>query len=289
MVFAREINGARSWIEIGGFRLQPSEFAKFVTGLALAKYMTLPQFRSRLLFPKLMAGAIVALPGALIILQGDAGSALVFGAFAFVLYRENVLPGWILFGGFAAAALFILPLSLQREEDMIFYLFVPILSITLFTILLSKDKSPVRVSAILMIGLAICLYTWSVRLIFDNFLEPHQKNRILILVDPNIDEKGRNERYNLNQSLIAIGSGGFSGKGFLEGTQTELGYVPEQSTDFIFCTVGEERGWLGSLITIGLFMTLLFRLIIMAERQKDKFARIYGYSVASVIFLAFCY
>ena len=124
-------------------------------------------------------------------------------------------------------------------------------------------------------------------MIFDNFLEPHQKNRILILVDPNIDEKGRKERYNLNQSLIAIGSGGFSGKGFLEGTQTELGYVPEQSTDFIFCTVGEERGWIGSLITIGLFMALLYRLIIMAERQKDKFARIYGYSVASIIFLHF--
>ena len=127
MLFAREINGARSWIEVGGFRFQPSEFAKFVTGLALAKYMTLPQFRSKKLFSKLMSGAVVAIPAGLIILQGDAGSALVFGAFAFVLYRENVLPAWILFGGFAAAALFIIPLSLQREEDMIFYLFVPIL------------------------------------------------------------------------------------------------------------------------------------------------------------------
>lgn len=287
MVFAREINGARSWIEVAGFRLQPSEFAKFATALALARYMTMPQFKPKQLMPKLIAGLIVVIPAGLIILQHDVGSALVFGTFALVLYRENALPTWILLGGFLALALFIIPLSLQREEDMVYYLYVPILSITLFIILFMRDKSPSKVGAILLIGLAICLYTWSVRSIFDNFLEPHQKNRILILVDPDIDEKGLKERYNLNQSLIAIGSGGFWGKGYLEGTQTELGYVPEQSTDFIFCTVGEEHGWKGSLFIIALFMALLYRLIVMAERQKDKFARIYGYAVASVIFLHF--
>ncbi len=286
ILFGKEIKGSRSWFEVGGFRIQPSEFAKFITGLALAKYLSTPGVQARKLYHRIIAGLFVAIPAGLIVLQGDAGSALVFSAFGLVLYREKVVPNWILFGGIIAGVLFILALSVPSQR-IINYLIVPVATIVLLTILGLKNKSPRMLTLILIAGLLVCTYIFSVNYIFKHFLEPHQKDRIMVLVDPDVDPDGRGVRWNLKQSLIAIGSGGIRGKGFLKGTQTELGYVPEQSTDFIFCTVGEEHGWIGSAITVGLFVFLLYRLVMIAERQRDKFVRIYGYSVASIIFFHF--
>ncbi|MEO1653606.1 MAG: rod shape-determining protein RodA [Bacteroidota bacterium] len=287
MLFAREIKGARSWIEIGGFRLQPSEFAKFATALALAKYLTTPQKRLRRLLRRVIAGFIIFLPAALIVLQGDAGSALVFSAFALVLYRENLIPGWVLIGGILMATLFVLTLSFKETDLIVRYLIVPVAAATLIALILLRRKSYLGNLMILGVGGMIGLFIFSVDYIFTEVLEPHQKDRIMVLIDPDVDPQGRGIRWNMKQSLIAIGSGGLWGKGYLQGTQTELGYVPEQSTDFIFCTVGEEHGWMGSLVVISLYMFLLYRLLLMAERQRDKFARVYGYSVASILFFHF--
>lgn len=280
---AREINGSRSWINLpGGFGLQPAEFAKFATALALAKFMSTPTTKSNKNEFQMILGAIIGLPILLILLQGDDGSALVFSAFIFVLYREGIIPHWILFSIIGTAILFILALSIVN----LMYLILPVLTITLVFIIFSR-KNYKHLWLTLSIATLVIFFVFSAKYIFTNVLKPHQKARILVLIEPEAYSKGDAVRYNLEQSKIAIGSGGLWGKGFLEGTQTKLDFVPEQSTDFIFCTVGEEHGWVGSFALVLLFMLLLYRIILIAERQKDKFARIYGYSVASIIFFHF--
>ena len=278
LVFGREINGARSWLEIGAFRIQPSEFAKFATALALAKFMSTQNFKLRNVRNQLILFAIIGIPAALTVLQGDLGTAMIFGAFVLVLFREGMSPV-LLIAGAVTAALFILTLLVPQTV-----LLISIGVIGVIWILLTR-KTFKRVMTTIGVFVMIMALVKGVDFAFENVLRPHQQKRIMVLLNPNTDPLGAG--WNVTQSKIAIGSGGMSGKGFLSGTQTKFDFVPEQSTDFIFCTIGEEHGWVGSLILISLFVALLLRVIGIAERQKQKFTRIYGYSVASLLFFHF--
>ncbi len=278
MLFAREINGARSWIQIGQFSLQPSELAKFATALALARYMSAQDFKIKKVRNQVGITFIIGLPMALIVLQGDLGTALVFSAFILVLFREGMSPV-LLIAGISMAALFILTLLMKQTT-----LFISIGVIGL-VVILASEKTFKRIAIIIAGVLLIAVTIKGIDYAFYKILKPHQQNRILVLLNPNIDPLGAG--WNVTQSKIAIGSGGLSGKGFLKGTQTKFDFVPEQSTDFIFCTIGEEHGWIGSLVLISLFITLLLRIIYIAERQKQRFTRIFGYAVASILFLHF--
>jgi len=278
LAFGKEIAGSRSWFQIGSFSLQPSEFAKVATALALAKYLSgletdLGSFRTRLasLF-------FMLLPAALILLQPDTGSALVFTSFMLVLFREG-MSGTLLFVGVVVAVLFILALLFNK------FIIIGVLAANTALVLYLYPYLRRKWVLVAGIFLLTSAYIFSVDYAFENVLEPHQKKRINVLLGIEKDIHGAG--YNVNQSKIAIGSGGFSGKGFLKGTQTKFDFVPEQSTDFIFCTIGEEWGFLGSFAVIALFMGLLARLVILAERQRSKFSRIYGYAVASIIFFHF--
>lgn len=273
--FARDVKGSFGWIDIGNFKLQPAEFAKFATCMALAKYLSTLDIRFQDLRTKVISSLIIGIPAVIILLQNDTGSALVFGAFIFVLYREG-LSGNILLLGLVCIALFILALLVQKS-----ILFGIILSIAfLFLLLIRRNKKNIMIvvaGAVFAIGIV-----YSVDYIYNEVLQVHQRTRIDVLLGKEDDLKGAG--YNVNQSKIAIGSGGLLGKGFLKGTQTKYDFVPEQSTDFIFCTVGEEWGFVGSFIVLGLFLSLLLRIIYVAERQRSQFSRIYGYGVASILF-----
>jgi rod shape determining protein RodA len=271
-----EVKGSRSWIGVGSFRIQPAEFAKFATNLALAKFLSNINVKFELLSTKLKAAAIFAVPALIIILQNETGSALVYGAFVLVLYREG-LSGNILLIGVAMVVLFIAALLV---DEWILLVILGVLAAGTF-IFIRFRRSNILVVLGLLIGAGA--YVHSVDYTFTNILEPHQKKRINVLLGKEVDPKGAG--YNVNQSMIAIGSGGLYGKGYLNGTQTKYNYVPEQSTDFIFCTVGEEWGFAGSIIVLGLFVVLLLRIIFLAERQRSAFTRIYGYGLASIIFL----
>tara|TARA_B110000116_G_scaffold154155_1_gene133287 strand:- start:4677 stop:5939 length:1263 start_codon:yes stop_codon:yes gene_type:complete len=270
--------GAISWFNIGNYKFQPSEFAKFATILALAKYLNTHGIKLQSFQTKLKSFLIISLPLLLITLQNDLGTALVFLSLILVLYREG-LSGNILFIGLVAAILFIVTLFLNK------FIFIGILvAISLLLFLFSRRKK--KEFIVILSGLVMAVsFVFSVSYIFSNILAPHQVERINILLGREIDPHGAG--YNLIQSKIAIGSGGFFGKGFLEGTQTRFDFVPEQSTDFIFCTIGEEWGFFGSLIFIVVFVALLIRIINLAERQRSTFCRIYGYGVASVLFVHF--
>ena len=276
---AREVNGARSWIEIGAFRFQPAEFSKFATALAVAKFAGSTSFRMGRFKDMAILGVLVGLPALLIIVQGDMGTALVFSVFIVVLFREG-LSAWPIILGFAMAVIFLLALMIPDH----LYLWLGTGIIALIFIFFNR-KSPRRIVTIVIIALVTSGMFEGVDYAFNNFLKPHQQNRILVLLNPNIDPLGVG--WNVTQSKIAIGSGGFGGKGYLHGTQTTFDFVPEQSTDFIFCTIGEEHGWIGSLVLIVLFTTLFMRIIFLAERQKWAFVRIYGYSVSSIHFFHF--
>ena len=273
-----EIAGNKSWFTIGTFRLQPSEFTKFTTALAVAKYFSTNTVRLDRLNDQIKASVWVLLPIALIILQGDVGTAMVFASFVFVYYREG-LPTFYLITGVSAAAIFILTLMIDQT-----YLLYGLTAITAIAIALNFKK--VKTVFLIIIGALIVAGTiLSVDYTVSNVLKPHQQNRLKALINPDADPLGYG--WNVTQSKIAIGSGGTFGKGFLEGTQTKFDFVPEQSTDFIFCTIGEEHGWMGSFLLVFLFLLLMIRIIQVAERQKDGFARIYGYAVAGIFFIHF--
>lgn len=337
---ATDIKGSRSWLVFGPVSLQPAEFAKFATALAIAKAMgvyrfNLLEWRS---FVRILG--IVFIPMALILLQKETGSALVFLAFFLVLYREG-MSGFIIFSGFCAVLYFVLSIRFGNvlwlnETSMGEYLVLLFIIAVVLFLLYNDKKGRSRNNkyvlpgtiGILVLSLIIAPYiqvyklTWialaliaalvvytfflffkyltknylliilfafcslgflySVDYVFDEILEPHQKIRIEVALGIIDDPSGAG--YNVNQSKIAIGSGGFMGKGYLNGTQTKLKYVPEQDTDFIFCTIGEEKGFVGSFLVLALFFTLIVRLIFLAERQRSAFYRIYGYAVASIIF-----
>ncbi|TDO04710.1 rod shape-determining protein RodA [Sunxiuqinia elliptica] len=329
LLFGTKVKGATSWFQIGGFAIQPAEFVKFTTALALAKYMSTHSFKMEKISSLLIIGAILALPVALIFLQNDTGSALVISVFILVLFREG-LSGVVLFLAFVAALIFILTLVLSPFHAIIilsigallFHYFIRqqlpetlkalgiytslsaaflfggsifkleiapvqlLLSSTIISVIIfgvySLRHRLYNMLTILGIYLGLVFFTFSVDYVFNNILEPHHQARINEVLGIESDPLGIG--YNVNQSKIAIGSGGFSGKGFLNGTQTKFDFVPEQSTDFIFCTVGEEWGFIGTTSVLILFLTLLLRLIYLAERQRSTFSRVYGYSVACILF-----
>lgn len=278
LIFGKTVSGSKSWFEIGGFGMQPAEFAKFATALALAKYLSTLNIDMSKLKTKLTAAAIVLLPSLLILLQNDTGSAIVYLAFVFVLFREGLSGMFIILGG-AIAVLFVLTLKFGEYSVLI--------ALSAFAILLffSFRKIKKQFGTLLVFYLFSLAVVFSVNFAFEKVLEPHQKKRIHVMLGIEEDKQGAG--YNVNQSKIAIGSGGFAGKGFRQGMLTRYNFVPEQTTDFIFCTVGEEWGFLGVTVVISLFTALLLRLIMLAERQRSKFSRIYGYGVASIIFFHF--
>lgn len=271
----REVNGARAWFEIGSFRLQPAEFMKFATCLMVAYYFSNTDVTIQKNKTKFAIAAIILLPIAIIILQHDTGSALVYFSFIFVLYREGLSIAYLVYGGLA---ILVVVMTLLINEWAVS---VGVISIgTLYTIFSRKIITGFKRAA--LIGIPALLLIFSVNYAFDNILEAHQRQRINVLLGKVEDFRGAG--YNVHQSLIAIGSGGFWGKGFLQGTQTKFDFVPEQSTDFIFCTIGEEYGFLGSLALLSLYSALLIRILMVAERQSSRFSRVYGYGVASILF-----
>jgi rod shape determining protein RodA len=334
---APDIKGSRSWLVLGPVRIQPAEFAKFATALAVAKVMSVYKFE--LLNLRSMASllGLIFLPALLIILQKETGSALVFLAFFLVLYREG-MPGAILFSGFIAVLFFVLEIRFATDVwdrtpvgeflvlvviilsmtgllynyvkgrrnvkyllygvigvsfvSCIAYQFIPfnmcwaalalIAGITLFLLYLFIKYRAFHYLWIVVFAVCSLGFLYSVDYVFDEVLEPHQQTRIQVALGVIDDPSGAG--YNVNQSKIAIGSGGILGKGYLNGTQTKLKYVPEQDTDFIFCTIGEEKGFIGASVVMLLFLILILRLIFMAERQRATFHRVYGYCVAGILF-----
>ena len=277
LVVGRNVGGNQAWISLGGgFRLQPSELAKFATCLLLARYLS--GTNVRVTDPKsfLIAGAIIGFPMLLIMLQSDAGSTLVFSSLLFVLYREGISPYFLILEGLFIA-LFVLTLKLNNLWLIVGGLIVVAL-IILYLFRRNRKQIPV-----ILTGLAICIaFVFSVNFLYTKVLKPHQKVRIDIVLGITKDVKGKG--YNVNQSKIAIGSGKFWGRGYMQGTQTKYSFVPEQSTDFIFCTVGEEWGFAGATVVLGLYLFLVLRIVRIAERQRSSFSRIYAYGIASVIF-----
>jgi len=278
LLFGKTVAGSRSWFQLGSFAIQPAEFAKFTVALALAKYLSISNIDLYLMKTRIYAIAIIITPAFLILLQNDTGSALVYFSFIIVLFREG-LSGMIIIVGIIMTVLFLL--TLLFSEVIVIAALTLILVISMF---LSKSilKNWKQVMVIFFLSTA---FIYSVNYTFDNVLEPHQKKRINVLLGIEEDLKGAG--YNVNQSMIAIGSGGLTGKGFRKGMLTRYQFVPEQSTDFIFCTVGEEWGFAGVSVVILLFLTLFIRIVWLAERQRSVFSRIYGYGVVSILFFHF--
>jgi rod shape determining protein RodA len=329
LVAGKEINGARAWFEVGPFSIQPSEFAKFATGLALASFLN-SRGQTGGMGVMITSIAIIMAPVLLIALQPDMGSVVTYFAFFIVLFREGLSIHFFI-SAILALALFLLVLLFGNVPVAIGLIVVALIVLLVFSgyaltlralgVLLvagavsyaaghylaglgtgiiiiiavvlagvvyawyvyrRRLANPAVIYAFLLGGL---LYLFTVDYVFHNVLQPHQQTRISIMLGMEADPYG--EGYNLNQSLISIGSGGFAGKGYLNGTQTKFKFVPEQSTDFIFCTVGEEWGFIGSTVVIGLYVWLLLRLVMLAERQRTTFVRAYGYSVFALFLVHF--
>lgn len=277
-IIGKEVGGNKAWLGIGSFGVQPSEFAKFATALAVAKFMGSVGFKMDQLKNQVILFVMIGVPMLLILLQKDTGTALVFTVFTLVFFREGMSPLLIILG-VIAAIIFILTLLINE-----YYLFTAVGVILISAIMLGKKK-PKRIAYLSAGAVLVCGMIFSVDYVVNNVLKPHQQNRVKALINPDADPLGYG--WNVTQSKIAIGSGGLAGKGFLKGTQTKFDFVPEQSTDFIFCTIGEEHGWLGSLFTMALFICLMLRVIYIAERQRNRFARVFGYSVACIFFFHF--
>ena len=278
LLFGKTVAGSKSWFEIGSFAIQPAEFAKFATALALAKYLSKLNIDLRVLKNKLVAITILAVPAVLILLQNDTGSALVYFAFVLVLFREG-LSGLIIIAGILMAVLFTTTIIWGEV-----YVSAVLVLLTALGLLVNRRLRKIRMPVIAILALSV-VFVFSVNYAFQHILEPHQRVRIQVMLGLKKDIHGAG--YNVNQAKIAIGSGGLNGKGFRKGMLTQNHFVPEQSTDFIFCTVGEERGFIGSTVLILLFLALMIRIIVLAERQRSAFSRIYGYGVASVLFFHF--
>lgn len=280
LVVGSTTKGARSWLGIGDFGIQPSEFAKIGTALALAKFLSAINVDMNNWQTKLTAIGIVFLPMTMVLLQNDTGSALVFLSFIFVLFREG-LSSYVLILGAGAIVLFVLALLLNP-----YILIISLAIIALISYLIIHRRNR-KAKFIYFFGIFVfcSLVVLGVEFGYNEVLESHQKDRIEVLLGKKQDYKGVG--YNVNQSKIAIGSGGMFGKGFLQGTQTKFNFVPEQDTDFIFCTIGEEWGFVGSVIIVFMFVWLCVKIIKVAERQRSNFARIYGYGIAGIIFFHF--
>jgi rod shape determining protein RodA len=273
-IWGKEINGAKAWLEIGGIRLQSSEFGKVGTSLFLAAYMSRYNFSFKYWRHRLAVFAIVALPFGLTMMQKDTGTALVFTSFLIMLYREGLSAKYLLLvlgvGISAVLGLVTNPVLLVSG--------IALAALMSYYFFYSKKFLWVHVA----LGVLFCTTALGMDYIVDRVLKPHQRNRIYAALNPEIDPQGLN--WNTLQSKIAIGSGGFSGKGFLQGTQTKFDFVPQQDTDFIFCTIGEETGWLGSALFLVLMFAFLAQLTYLAENSKSPFARVFGYGTVSILF-----
>ena len=278
LIFAREVNGAKAWLEFGPIKFQASELAKLATALTLAKYINDYNVKFDKLKTYFTTYGLLIVPIVFIAMQPDPGTILVFSSFLIAFYREGMDPSIIVIG-IIAGFFFILTMAFSKTILIISVFLLGFLIIGLATYTFRKALL-VFFSMFLIVG-----YIFSVDKIMTDVLKPHHQNRIRVLLDPTIDPLGVG--WNIRQAKIAIGSGGIFGKGFLEGTQTKYDFVPEQSTDFIFCTIAEEHGWMGSFVLIVLYMALLLRIIFVAERQKFRFTRVYGYLVAGILFLHF--
>lgn len=276
--FGKTINGATSWYVIGGISIQPAEFAKVATALALAKYLGDIQTSIKVFSNQIKAFILIILPALIILPQPDAGSAIVYSAFLFPLYREG-LSGIYLAAGFAAVVVFVFTLLLGP-----LYVAIGLIILGVLSLFQKRAKRPNYILLTLGLITAVGL-SYSVDYIFENVFEQRHRDRFNIVLGKEVDSRGIG--YNTNQSEIAIGSGGWLGKGWTEGTQTKGQFVPEQHTDYIFSTVGEEWGFFGTSLVILLFVLLLVRLLYLAERQKSQAYRIYGYSVVGIIFIHF--
>ncbi|MGK6352864.1 rod shape-determining protein RodA [Parapedobacter sp. DT-150] len=279
LIVGRNVGGNQAWIPIGSFRLQPSEFAKLATCLLLARYLSANSNKNPNLKTLFFGSAIVLFPVVLVLLQPDTGSALAFFALVFIFYREGYISGpWLLIGALCIL-LFVLTLAFNQWGVIGAVAVICGLGIYYFR---KKRKVIAMLIALFVLSSA---YVFCVEFVYANVLQSHQRNRIDVILGKIDDPRGQG--YNLNQSMIAIGSGQFWGKGYLQGTQTKYNFVPEQSTDFIFCTIGEEWGFVGSMIVISIYLTLLLRIVNIAERQRTALARIYAYGVACILFFHF--
>lgn len=273
-----EISGAKAWIKIGSFSIQPTEFMKVATALALAKFFNEGKTSSERRYGWLIALGLIGIPVVVVMLQHDAGSALVFASFVILFYREGLSAELLLVGLIAAfLAVFTLVLNETYAVALLTAVFI------FFMVKNRTQKKKIRRNIIIYI--ISILFCFSVNMIYENVFEPHQKERIDTIFGKTSDPKGAD--FNLNQSKIAIGSGGMFGKGYLKGTQTKLKFVPEQSTDFIFCAIGEEWGFMGTLVVFGLFTMLIVRILSLAEKQRAPFTRYYGYGIAGIIIVHF--
>ncbi|WP_317172673.1 rod shape-determining protein RodA [Hymenobacter polaris] len=279
LVIARPIAGSRSWLEFGPVRLQPAEFAKFTTALAASRFMASINLRQQNWRDQAVLAGLTLVPVALILASNETGQALVFAALLLAYFREGMSPLILLL---LAAGGVILLLALLVPKLWLVGGFTVVLAVAF---LLNAKLWRHHLILSLSTWAAVIGMVFGVNFFFNHVLQPHQRQRIEMLIDPGKDPLGKG--WNVTQSKIALGSGGWLGKGFLNGTQTKFDFVPEQSTDFIFCTVGEEWGWAGSTLVIGLYMALLWRILLVAERQKSVFGRTYGYCVASVLFVHF--
>lgn len=277
LFIGKEVSGSKSWIGVGEFGIQPAEFAKFATLMALAKFLGNINIKMDDVKTKVICAAIIVLPMILIFFEHETGVALVYSCFILVMYREG-LSGNILLLGVTMGFLFLLALLINV------FVLIGVLCFLCFLLFMVIRKTIQNAIVVVVIFILSSISVYSVQFAFEK-LEPHQKKRINVFLGKESDKKKAG--YNVNQSLIAIGSGGVIGKGYLQGTQTKYDFVPEQSTDFIFCTVGEEFGFVGSAVVVSLFLFLLIRIVQVAERQRSPFSRIYGYGVASVIFFHF--
>ena len=273
-----EINGAKSWIKIGSFSLQPTEFMKVATALAMAKFMQEGKTANERRYVWVAQIALITLPILVALLQHDAGSALVFFSFIILFYREGLSAEFLVLGIIAA----ILAYITLKFNEIYSIAWITVVFIV-FMILNRTEKKKIRRNVI--VYLASIVFVFSVYFLYDHGLEPHQRSRIDTILGKTSDPLGAD--FNLNQSKIAIGSGGFFGKGYLHGTQTKLNFVPEQSTDFIFCAIGEEWGFFGTLVVFGLFGALIFRILKLSEKQRNPFVRYYGYGIAGIFAIHF--
>ena len=282
LVYGKATKGATSWIDLGaGIKFQPSEFAKMATALALAGYLDRLDVDLQKRKDQIVSAILVLIPMALVLLQNDTGSAIVFVSFIFVLYREGFPgTGWVMVAGVVAILLFVF--TLLWSQKVMYIILGALLVLTLTYYLITKKKGIMKMLAVFAV---MFVFVFSVDYAFNKVLQEHQRNRILVLLGQLDDPKGVG--YNVHQSKIAIGSGGFAGKGFLQGTQTKYDFVPEQHTDFIFCTVGEEGGFLGTAVVVLLYVALLIRIILLSERQRSTFSRVYGYCIAGIFFVHF--
>jgi len=279
LAIGKDVKGSHSWLVVGGFQFQPAELTKLCTNLALAKYLSSQETDFTKLRSRLIAAALALIPAGIIILQDETGLALVYFSFFLVMYREG-LPGVLLVIAFSGIVLVLSALLVDRT--ILFTIFTVITALVIY--FMRREIKRKRSKLALILGVyAFCglFVMFVVPFAFTKVLKDYQVRRIEVMLGKENDPKAT---YNTRQSMIAIGSGGFWGKGYLKGTQTRYDFVPEQSTDFIFCTVGEDFGFFGSVIFMAIYVALLFRIIFVAERQRSTFTRVYAYGVASIIF-----